>query len=239
MTSAARPTAPHASKPIFDWLFVVAVLSVVGVYVRAIFFTPFDALQGAAQKIYYIHPPIAIAAYIAVGITALSAIMYLWLRDDRADRLAEASAEVAFVFFSLVLITGPLWAHRIWGAWWVWWDLRLTLSLFLWFLVLGYMILRGAIEEPMMKARYSAVVAVLAAILIPFIHLSVYFTAARLHPEPIVLQPGKPALPREMLVTFLYAMAAFAVLCIALIRARYRYGVDRDALAVIEAQETA
>lgn len=240
MTSAARPIAPAASKPIFDWLFVVAVLLVVGVYIRAIYFTPFDVLQGAAQKIYYLHPPIAVAGYVAVGITALSAIMYLWLRDDRADRMAEASAEVGFVFITMVLVTGPLWAHKIWGAWWVWWDLRLTLSLFLWFLILGYMILRGAIEEHAMRARYSAVLAVLAVLLIPFIHFSVYFSAAKLHPMPIVLQPvEKPPLPREMLITFLYAMASFTVLCIALVRARYRYGVDRDALVALEAQEAA
>ena len=240
MTSAARPIAPAASKPIFDWLFVIAVLLVVGVYIRAIYFTPFDVLQGAAQKIYYLHPPIAVAGYVAVGITALSAIMYLWLRDDRADRMAEASAEVGFVFITMVLITGPLWAHKIWGAWWVWWDLRLTLSLFLWFLILGYMILRGAIEEHAMRARYSAVLAVLAALLIPFIHFSVYFSAAKLHPMPIVLQPvEKPPLPKEMLVTFLYAMFAFTVLCIALVRARYRLGVDRDALVALEAQEAA
>ena len=240
MTSAARPIAPAASKPIFDWLFVVAVLLVVGVYIRAIYFTPFDVLQGAAQKIYYLHPPIAVAGYVAVGITALSAIMYLWLRDDRADRMAEASAEVGFVFITMVLVTGPLWAHKIWGAWWVWWDLRLTLSLFLWFVILGYMILRGAIEEHAMRARYSAVLAVLAALLIPFIHFSVYFSSAKLHPMPIVLQPvEKPPLPREMLITFLYAMASFTVLCIALVRARYRYGVDRDALVALEAQEAA
>jgi heme exporter protein C len=240
MTSSVRPIDPHVSKPIFDWFLVLSMLSIVGVYIRAIYFTPFDALQGAAQKIYYLHPPVAVAGYVAVGITALSAIMYLWLRDDRADRMAEASAEVGFVFITMVLITGPLWAHRIWGAWWVWWDLRLTLSLFLWFLILGYMILRGAIEEHSMRARYSAVLAVLAALLIPFIHFSVYWSAAKLHPMPIVLQPNeKPPLPSEMLITFLYAMAAFTLLCIALIRARYRYGGDRDALLALEEQETA
>lgn len=238
MTSAVPPTATRVeSKPIVDWLFVLGFLSVAGVYIRAIFFTPYDVLQGAAQKIYYIHPPIAIAGYVAVGITALSAVMYLWLRDERADRMAEAGAEVGFVFITLVIITGPLWAHRIWGAWWVWWDLRLTLSLFLWFLIIGYLVLRGAIDEPAMRARYSAVLAILAALLIPFIHLSVYFSAARLHPLPIVLQPvEKPPLPREMLVTFLYAMAAFTFLSIVLVRARYRYGVVRDALAALDAE---
>lgn len=238
MTSAA-PSDPARTelRPVVDWLTVLGFLSIAVLYVRAIFFTPYDVLQGAAQKIYYLHPPIAIGGYVAVGITALSAVMYLWLGDERADRMAEASAEVGFVFITMVLVTGPLWAHRIWGAWWVWWDLRLTLSLFLWFLIIGYLVLRGAIDEPAMRGRYSAVVAVLAALLIPFVHLSVYFSSARLHPMPIVLQPvEKPPLPREMLVTFLYALAAFTFLSVVLVRARYRYGVIRDALAAREVE---
>ncbi len=87
-----------------------------------------------------------------------------------------------------------------------------------------------------MRARYSAVLAVLAALLIPFIHLSVYFSSAHLHPMPIVLQPEKPKLPGEMLTTFLLSMGAFTLLAIALIRGRYRLGLMRDTLAMLEAE---
>jgi heme exporter protein C len=221
---------------VLDWFFAVAVLAIVGTYVRAIYFTPLEATQGAAQKIYYIHVPSAIGAYCAVSITALASIIYLWLKDERADRLAEASAEVGLIFMTMVLVTGPLWAHRIWTAWWVWWDLRLTLSLFLWFVIVGYLVLRGAIEEPAMRGRYSAVLAVLGALLIPFIHLSVYFSTAHMHPDPIVLQPSKPKLPGEMLVTFLLATGAFLLLCFAMIRSRYRLGLVREELAELEAE---
>jgi heme exporter protein C len=231
-----RSTAPARTvhlepKPVFDWLFGVAVLSVIGLYVRAIYFTPLEALQGAAQKIYYIHVPSALSAYLAVSITALMSVVYLWLHDERADRLGEASAEVGLVFLSLVLITGPLWAHRIWGTWWAWWDMRLTLTLFLWFIIAAYLILRGGIDDPAMRGRYSAVLGVLGALLIPFIHLSVYLFAARLHPMPVVLKPDKPSLPPEMLKTFLIGLGAFTLLCLALIRARYRYAVLRDSLS--------
>jgi len=239
MTSATQrhdSAATAAAKPVLDWFFALAALAVVGVYIRAIYFTPLEARQGAAQKIYYIHVPSAIASYCAVTITALASIVFLWLHDERADRLAEASAEVGLIFMSMVLVTGPLWAHNQWGAWWVWWDLRLTLSLFLWFLIVGYLVLRGAIEEPAMRGRYSAVLAVLAAILIPFIHLSVYFSAAHMHPDPIVLQPSKPKLPPEMLLTFLLGIGAFTWLCLALIRSRYRLGVLRDEVALLEAE---
>lgn len=225
---------PLDVKPLFDWFFVLAALAVIGLYVRAIYFTPIEALQGAAQKIYYIHIPAWLSAYIAVGITALMSIVYLWLHDERADRLAEASAEVGLVFLTVGLTTGSIWGRVIWGAWWVWWDMRLTLTLFLWFVVAAYLILRGAIEDVEMRARYSAVLAILGALLIPFIHLSVYMFAARLHPMPVVLKPSAPSLSPEMLTTFLLGFGAFTLLCIALIRARYRLGVQRDMLAALE-----
>jgi heme exporter protein C len=224
MTSV-RPIEP---KPVFDWFFGLAALAVVGIYVRAMVFTPIEATQGAAQKIYYLHVPAALGAYIAVSITALMSLVYLWLHDERADRLAEASAEVGIVFLSVVLTTGPLWGKVIWGAYWAWWDMRLTFTLFLWFVVAAYLVMRGGVEDDAMRARYSAVLGVLAALLIPFIHLSVYMFQARLHPMPVVLKPDKPSLPREMLTTFLLSFCAFSLFCLALIRARYRLGVLRE-----------
>ncbi len=112
--------------------------------------------------------------------------------------------------------------------------MRLTLALFLAFIVAAYVILRDAIEDDAMRARYSAVLGVLAALLIPFIHLSVYLFQARLHPMPIVLQPGKPNLSNEMLVTFLSSFAAFSILCFAFIRARYRLALWRERALMIE-----
>jgi heme exporter protein C len=222
------------ARPLFDWFFVIAVIAVIGLYVRALAFTPPDALQGLAQKIYYLHIAAWLSAYIAVSLTALMSIVYLWLHDERADRLGESSAEVALVFLTVGLCTGSIWGHRIWGAWWVWWDMRLTLTLFLWFVVAAYLVLRGAIDDAGERARYSAVLGVLGALLIPFIHLSVYLFQARLHPMPVVLQPGEPKLSSQMLVTFLFSFVAFTLLCVALIRARYRLGVLRELATAID-----
>ena len=231
---AALVMAGAESRPMFDWLFVVAVLAMGAAYVRAVFFTPIEALQGAAQKIYYVHVSAALSAYLALGIVALMSIVYLWLRDERADRLAESAGEVALVFLTVVLTTGPLWGKPIWGTWWTW-DARLTLTLFLWFLTAGYLVLRGAVDEPGMRARYSAVIGILAALLIPFIHLSVYLFNT-LHPQPILLKPDRPSMPNEMIVTFVGFFVACVLLCIALIRARYRYGVARDAVRAMDAE---
>ena len=211
-----------------DWLFLIAVLAIAGALVRAIYYTPFEALQGPAQKIFYLHLPAALAAFFAFFIVALSNIGYLWLKDPRLDRAAESSAEVGVVFTTVVLTTGPIWAKPIWGTYWTW-DMRLTLTLFLWFIYVGYLVLRGAIDDRGMRARYSAVLGILGALLIPFIHLSVYLFRT-MHPKPIVIKPSAPSLPSEMLITLAISFVAFMLFYFALVRQRYRLGTERDLL---------
>jgi heme exporter protein C len=216
------------------WLDTVAGLAVVGTVVRAAFFTPLEAKQGAAQKIFYIHVPSAWVAFLAFGLVAVASAAFLWLRDPRLDRFAESSAEVGVIFTSVVLITGPLWAKPIWGAYWAWWDVRLVSTLFLWFIYVSYIVLRGAIDAPEMRARYCAVLGILGALLIPFIHLSVYLFAT-MHPMPIVGKPSAPSLPNEMLLTLFISLVSFTLLYFAFVRSRYRYASERDAALAITA----
>ncbi|MDZ7631261.1 MAG: cytochrome c biogenesis protein CcsA [Gemmatimonadaceae bacterium] len=230
-TGTGRPA--RASVQVFDWLLVVAVVAVAAVIARAIWFTPPEALQGEAQKIFYIHVPSAVMGlYLACPLVAIGGGLYLWMRDERLDRLAESSAEIALVFLSIVLVTGPLWGKPIWGTWWTW-DARLTSTLFLWFVLLGYTVLRGAIEDRQQRARYSAVLGIMAAMLVPFIHLSVRLFRT-MHPQPIVLTPDKPKLSPEMGLTLSLAFVAFALLFVALLRGRLKYAALRDR---VEAQE--
>ena len=225
------PIQPHAKSRGPDLLLPVAALAVAAALANAIFFTPTEAMQGLAQKILYLHVPSAIIAlYVAFVVMAITSALYLWLKDPRLDRMAESAAEVGFVFMSVVLVTGPLWGKPIWGAWWAW-DARLTSTLFLWFVVLAYLVLRDAIDDRAMRARYSAVLGILAVLLVPFIHLSVYMFRT-MHPQPIVLKPSAPSMPPEMQQTFLISLAAFTLLFVALLRARYRYAEERDALAL-------
>ncbi|MEP7002475.1 MAG: cytochrome c biogenesis protein CcsA [bacterium] len=218
-----------------DWLLITGFVAVAAVYVRALAFTPPEATQGAAQRILYVHAPSAfVALYVAFALMAVSSLLYLGLKDEKLDRLAESSAEVGLAFTTVVLTTGPLWGKPIWGTWWTW-DARLTATLFLWFIILGYLVLRDAIEERGMRARYSAVLALLAALLIPFIHLSVYLFRT-MHPMPIVAKPSAPSMPPNMLITFIAAFCAFVLLYAGLVRARYRYATLRDLVADEEAR---
>src|SRR5687767_11227708 len=214
-----------------SWLPTVAAAAVIGAVIRAVFFTPLEAKQGAAQKIFYIHVPAAWVAFLAFALVAIASAIFLWLRDSRLDRFAESSAEVGVIFTTIVLITGPLWAKPIWGTYWAWWDVRLVSTLFLWFIYVSYIVLRGAVESSSLRARYSAVLGILGALLIPFIHLSVYLFAT-LHPLPIVAKASKPSLPGEMLTTLLISHGAFTLLYIAFVMARYRYATEREAMAL-------
>jgi len=196
------------------------------VYVRALAFTPVERVQGPAQKIYYLHVPAAIWAEMAMFLVGLAGIFYLFLKDPRLDRFGAASAEAGTVFAVVVLTTGPIWGKPIWGTWWTW-DARLTSTLFLFFLYIGYLLLRGAIDDAALRARYAAVLGICGMCLVPFIHLSVYLFRT-LHPQPIVLKPSAPSLPGSMLVTLLLSFGVFTLLYVGFVMQRYALALGQE-----------
>jgi heme exporter protein C len=208
------------------WISGGALVLLAGVYVRALAFTPVERTQGLAQKIFYVHVPAAWATMLAMGLVGVASILFLMLKDDRFDRFAESSAEVGTAFSLVMLTTGPMWGKPVWGTWWTW-DARLTLTLFLFFLFIGYLLLRSAVTDAGLRARYSAVLGICGLVLLPFIHLSVYFFRT-LHPQPIVLKPSAPSLPGPMLVTLLCSVTVFTLLYVGFVMQRYGIAVARD-----------
>jgi heme exporter protein C len=205
----------------------IALIGIAGAAILALGFTPVEARQGLAQKIFYLHVPSAWSALLAFSLVGIGGGLYLWLEDPRIDRFAAASAEVGVAFAAVMLTTGPIWAKPIWGTWWTW-DARLTLTLFLFFLFVGYLALRAAVHDRHERARFSAVVGIMGLLLVPFIHLSVYLFRT-LHPQPIVLKPSEPSLPWEMLRTLLVSTVMFTLLYIGYVTIRYGIGLAIDA----------
>ncbi len=206
---------------------VVGLLGLAAVYWMSFFWVSTEATQGIAQRIFYVHPPAAWTSFLAFGIAALTSGMYLWLRDERLDWAAQSAAEGGMVFGTIMLITGPLWGKIAWGTYWTW-EPRLTLTLLLWFIFLGYFMVRSGTENPDQGKRYGAVVAIVGALLIPFIHLSVVWFRS-LHPEPVVIKPEGPTLPSDMLTVLLTSVGAFTVLFLGLFMLRYALeGIRHD-----------
>jgi heme exporter protein C len=187
------------------------------------FWVPTERTLGISQRIFYIHVPAAWVGFLAFAIVALCSAVYLWLGDDRLDLAARSAAEGGFVFISIMLTSGPLWARLAWGHWWTW-EPRLTLSLLLWFIYLGYFMVRGATENSTRGKRFAAVVGIVGALNIPLIHLSVLLFSG-IHPQPVVARTDGPQLDPDMLTTLLTALLAWTLLFFSLFLARY--GVAR------------
>ena len=103
----------------FLLLAVTAGLLAWGTY-QALYVAPPEATMGDAQRIFYYHVPAATAASLLFWVNFVASIWYLWKRSPVADAIAVAGAEVGVVFFSVVLISGPIWARYAWGTFWVW-----------------------------------------------------------------------------------------------------------------------
>ena len=117
--------------------------------------------MGQMVRIMYIHVPVANACYLAFFVTALGSAMYLWKKTQGWDLLAAASAEVGVLFTALTLITGSIWGHIAWGTWWEW-DARLTSTLLMLVVYLGYLALRRAVLDPVVRAKRAAIVGLIA-----------------------------------------------------------------------------
>jgi heme exporter protein C len=218
-------------------LIVAGLLLLAVVYVWALGFTPPDVRQGLAQKIFYIHVPSAWVGFLGLLMVGVASVVYLVRKDPVVDIFAASAAEVGMVFTTVVLITGPIWGRSAWGAWWTW-DVRLTSTLFLWFVVLAYLVLRSSVTDPAQRARYSAVLGILGAALVPFVYLSIYlFRQDRMqHPGPVVIKAGGPTLPGSMLATLLFSLGVFTLFFAALLWRRFALARLADALAQAAAE---
>src|SRR5437899_10560098 len=137
----------------------------------------------------YLHVPSVWVAYLAFAVVLVASIVYLVRRAESADRLAHASAEVGVLFTGLTIATGSIWGKPTWGTWWTW-DARLTTVSILFVMYLGYLLLRGMIEDRERCARFAAVLVIVAAFNIPLVLVSAFWWSAAPQP-PTLLHPGR------------------------------------------------
>ncbi len=141
-------------------------------------------------RIFYLHVPAGMVAYISFAITLIGSILYLWKKDLKWDTLAAASAKLGIIFCGAVLLLGSIWAENAWGTYWNW-DPRETTTLLLFFAYVAYLAYRMAFEDIEKRARLSSVLGILAFVTVPLSYLSVMIWQS-LHP--IVISLGNVTL---------------------------------------------
>jgi heme exporter protein C len=170
------------------------------------FYVPTDADQGYSQRIFYIHVPVALAAYACFGWGAWKALRHLWKRETGADLESYVAIHQGVIFGSLTLITGSLWAKISWGHWWLWSENQLVLFLVLFLFYAAYFMLRYSIEPGPARANISAVYALFGVILIPISFLAIRLANQLIHPVVFTLQG--PQMAHSMFLTFCVSLAA-------------------------------
>src|SRR6266480_6634632 len=190
---------------------ILGALSLIGMMLSIwmiFLYAPMDAIQGNPQRIFYFHVPMAWLGMLGFLIVAIGGAVFLVKKDERWDWVARASAELGAFFITLALILGSIWGRTIWGTWWTW-DARLTTTLILWFIYIGYMMLRSYMGRTPASARSGAVLAIIGVIDIPIIYESVNWWRT-LHPQAEVGIPG--ALPPEVVLTLTISLVTFTLL---------------------------
>ena len=211
------------------WVWPAALLFVASLF-WSLVASPDEVVLGSSVRIFYIHIGAAVAMTVAYMVTFLSSILYLRGRRLTYDRWAVASAEVGTFMAGLVLISGTIWGRAAWNTWWTW-DPKVTTTLILWVLFVGYFLLREWSDNPERRRSNAAVLAIVA-----FCDVPVVYGASRwwnsIHPN-IVTADGFN-LPTSMLIPLFMAMAAFLYLAAVWFVVRLRQAEAEDALHAVK-----
>ena len=183
---------------------------------------PYESTMGLVQKIFYFHVPSWFAMFTAIGICGVASLIHLFKNSPRADRIAEAAAEIAVLFGLMGLVTGPLWGRKAWGVWWQW-DAKLTIALLLEMTFISGLLVRkyggpGA-------DKLAAAVGIFGLAVTPFVYEAVNIWRT-IHPLTSVV----PNLPKAMGGPFWLCVAAYMLLLVVLMMLRVNLGKRQAAL---------
>src|SRR5436309_10916833 len=186
----------------------------------ALFIAPTESKMGTIQRIFYLHAPSGMVALLSFFVCFVGNLAYVFKRQPRWDWLGVSAAEVGMAFCTVLILTGPIWAHPVWGIYWTW-DARLTLTFVLWLLYISYLLLRSMLEEPDKRALFSALFGIFAFLDVPLVYFSIRWWRTQ-HPQPVILGGPGSGLDPRMRVSYLLMWGALTGVLILLVSARYR-----------------
>src|SRR5882672_766862 len=201
-------------------LSAMVVLLLLGVAAYAAFFVaPTDAKQGVIYRILFLHVASAWTGLTSFFICFIANLLYVLRRQPRWDWLGVSAGETGLVFTTVVLLTGPIWAHPVWGIWWTW-DARLTSTFVLWLLYVSYLLLRTLVEEPDRRALLSALFGIFAFLDVPLVFGAIRWWRTQ-HPAPVIMGGPGSGLEPTMRAVFFFSVLALHALMVFLIVERY------------------
>ena len=201
-------------------LFVLALLLLVWAWYHVFLVVPTERTMGTIQRIFYIHLPSAFVSFLAFFVVFLGSLGYLLTRRPHWDWVAASAAEIGTIFCAAVLLTGPLWAKPVWGIWWTW-DARLTTTLVLFLIFVGYLMLRQYVGEADRRARLAAVVGIVGFLDVPIVYMANRWWRTQ-HPAPVIAGGEASGLDPRMWVGVLWSLAALATFAGLVFVQRYR-----------------
>lgn len=176
--------------------------------VFAIYFinnSPIDYQQGNAVKIMYIHVPSAWLSLLIYSSIAILSIFSFIYQNPLFTTCSIALAPIGACFALITLVTGSIWGKPMWGTWWVF-DARLTSTLVLFLLYLGYISLYMAYDSLIMGSKIAAILAIIGFINVPIVKFSVDIWNSLHQPASILRKEGiaiDPSMLKPLLITFL------------------------------------
>lgn len=193
---------------------------------------PTERIMGNVQRIFYFHVPLAFSAYLAFFSVFVSSIMFLWKKNLYWDTAAYSAAEIGVLLSTLVLITGMFWARPVWNVWWAW-DPRLLTMFVLWFIFVGYFILRQGISDRFKKARFSAVLGIIGFLDVPIVRLATKWWRS-IHPR---LKSEGGGLDPIMLKVLIFSLVTFLTFTVLLFIFRFGIARTEERLAMLQSRE--
>ncbi|MEO7683471.1 MAG: cytochrome c biogenesis protein CcsA [Gemmatimonadaceae bacterium] len=228
LSSETRTAPPPRTSVLFGF---IAFAALIAAQVFSILTSPAEGDMGHLQKIMYVHVPAAWMAFISFFVVLAFSVRYLWQKRENDDLLAASAAEVGATFTGLTLMLGMIWGRPAWGVWWVW-DARLTSTLVLFLIFVGYLALRAFVDDAEQRARWSAAVGAIGAINVPIVYMSVKWWRTLHQP------PSSPA-TLDPAYTMGLRLNAIALLLVTIYFIRKRYEIARLERAVEHLAEAA
>ncbi len=214
--SASPISGPIAGRSLFrDALLAASALLMALTLYLVYFWVPTEQNLGVSQRIFYFHVPLGWIGLVSIVIVAVASVMHLATGRRKWDDLAYATAELGVIYASLILVTGAIWGKPVWGVWWTW-DPKLTTTLVLWFIFVGYLMVRAYGPAGTQGKRFASVIALIGAVDAPIIYKAADWWRSA-HPQTNI--PSD--IDQRMLMTMMVSVVAFTVMYVYLLLERY------------------